>query len=268
MFEKIFIVATLSISWILSLIFIPQGAIGATTIIMMVPAILGFIITMIKYKSIKQPFKPLFYQLSIKGILFSFIFPLTIISLCGMMALVTGTGELTGDLSSNITQILTIVIMSIPFAIITLGEEYGWRGYLLVELEHKYGLKKANTIVGIVWCLFHLPAFFLINLSAGLGGAIVFTAVQVGCVFFVNFSYTYLYSLSKNVILVGVMHSVWNNVNTLILGDAYRNESIGIVSGNVNLINGERIYGLIFLGVSAYFISKILFKNVKHEVIK
>ena len=52
------------------------------------------------------------------------------------------------------------------------------------------------------------------------------------------------------------------------LGDAYRNESIGIVSGNVNLINGERIYGLIFLGVSAYFISKILFKNVKHEVIK
>lgn len=268
MFEKIFIVATLSISWVLSLIFIPQGAIGATTIIMMVPAILGFIITMIKYKSIKQPFKPLFYRPSIKGILFSFIFPLTIISLCGMMALVTGTGELTGDLSSNITQILTIVIMSIPFAIITLGEEYGWRGYLLVELEYKYGLKKANTIVGIVWCLFHLPAFFLINLSAGLGGAIIFTAVQVGCVFFVNFSYTYLYSLSKNVILVGVMHSVWNNVNTLMLGDAYRNESIGIVSGNVNLINGERIYGLIFLGVSAYFISKILFKNVKHEVIK
>ena len=39
MFEKIFIVATLSISWILSLIFIPQVAIGATTIIMMVPAI-------------------------------------------------------------------------------------------------------------------------------------------------------------------------------------------------------------------------------------
>ena len=77
-----------------------------------------------------------------------------------------------------------------------------------------------------------------------------------------------LYSLSKNVILVGVMHSVWNNVNTLMLGDAYRNESIGIVSGNVNLINGERIYGLIFLGVSAYYISKILFKNVKHEVIK
>lgn len=160
------------------------------------------------------------------------------------------------------------MIISIPFTMITLGEEYGWRGYLLMELEHKYGLKKANTIVGIVWSLFHLPAFLLINLNNGLWYAVLFTVIQIGCVFFVNFSYTYLYSLSKNVTLVGVMHSVWNNVNTLILGDAYRNESSGIITGNVNLINGERIFGLIFLGASAYVISKVLFKNVKNEVVK
>lgn len=266
MFEKIFILGVLSISWILSFIFIPQGAIGATAIIMMVPAILGFIITVIKHKSIKKAFKPLFYQINMKAILFSFIFPVGIISLCGILAIVTGTGELTGELSSNIIHILTIVVMSIPFTVITLGEEYGWRGYLLIELEHKYSLKKASTIVGIVWSLFHLPTFFLINLNNGLGRAVLFTVIQVGCVLLLNYSYTYLYSLSKNVLLVGVMHSIWNNINTIILGDAYRNESIGIISGDVNLINGERIFGLIFLGVSAYIISKVLFKNVNYEV--
>lgn len=93
MFEKIFILGALSISWILSFIFIPQGAIGATTIIMMVPAILGFIITIIKYKSIKQPFKPFFYRVSIKAILFSVIFPIAVISLCGILAVATGTGK-------------------------------------------------------------------------------------------------------------------------------------------------------------------------------
>ncbi len=257
MLEIIFVSITLMISWILSFIFIPKGAIGATVIIMMIPAMLACIIKIIKYKSIKEVFKPFLHHISIKGVMFSFIFPIIIISLCSILALITGIGSIS-NYDGVISQTLIIIVMSVPFSIVTLGEEYGWRGYLLVEWEKIYGLKKANILVGIVWILYHLPTLYMMNLSYGISKALLFTIVQSICILYVNFSYTYLYTLSKNVFLASIMHSVWNNINTFILGDTYRNEATGLIVGNVKVINGEGIFGMIFLVISAFIFSKVL----------
>lgn len=122
MLEIVFVSMTLIISWILSFIFIPKGAIGATVIIMMIPAILGCIIKIIKYKSIKEVFKPLLHRISIKGIMFLFVFPIIIIGLCSILALITGVGSI-ANYDGSISQILTIIVMSVPFSIVTLGED-------------------------------------------------------------------------------------------------------------------------------------------------
>lgn len=262
MLEIVFVSMTLIISWILSFIFIPKGAIGATVIIIMIPAILGFIIKIIKYRSIKEVFKPLLHRISIKGIMFSFVFPIIIISLCSILALITGVGSV-DNYDGSISQILIIIVMSVPFSIVTLGEEYGWRGYLLGEWEKTYGLKKSNILVGIVWILYHLPTLYMMNLSYGIFAALIFTIVQSICIFCVNFSYTYLYTLSKNVLLASMMHSAWNNINTFILGDTYRNEATGLIDGNVKVINGEGIFGMIFLIISAFIFYKVLFGKSK-----
>ncbi len=42
-----------------------------------------------------------------------------------------------------------------------LGEEIGWRGYLLPHLLKSKGDRLAGLIVGIVWGLWHLPLFFI-----------------------------------------------------------------------------------------------------------
>lgn len=39
-------------------------------------------------------------------------------------------------------------------------EELGWRGVLLPVLVHRWGPRRAAVAVGMVWCLWHLPAFF------------------------------------------------------------------------------------------------------------
>ena len=42
-----------------------------------------------------------------------------------------------------------------------IGEETGWRGYLLPLLERRFPQRTANLIVGAIWAAWHTPAFFV-----------------------------------------------------------------------------------------------------------
>jgi membrane protease YdiL (CAAX protease family) len=41
-----------------------------------------------------------------------------------------------------------------------MGEELGWRGFLLSRLENKVSPQIAAALMGIAWALWHLPSFF------------------------------------------------------------------------------------------------------------
>jgi uncharacterized protein len=52
---------------------------------------------------------------------------------------------------------LTLLLINTPFtALLTLGEEYGWRGYLLPKLL-PLGEVKASAIIALIWAPWHLP---------------------------------------------------------------------------------------------------------------
>jgi membrane protease YdiL (CAAX protease family) len=46
-----------------------------------------------------------------------------------------------------------------------LGEEYGWRGYALPRLQARLSPLNASLIIGVVWTVWHLPAFFAPGVS-------------------------------------------------------------------------------------------------------
>jgi membrane protease YdiL (CAAX protease family) len=54
---------------------------------------------------------------------------------------------------------ITIVNLP-PNLILSLGEEIGWRGFLVPELAQRVGLGNAAWLSGIVWFAWHLPGFF------------------------------------------------------------------------------------------------------------
>jgi CAAX protease family protein len=56
--------------------------------------------------------------------------------------------------------ILAVAVLA--FLVNGLGEETGWRGFLLPTLQERFGALEAALLVAPLWALWHLPFFFLL----------------------------------------------------------------------------------------------------------
>jgi uncharacterized protein len=82
----------------------------------------------------------------------------------------------------------SLLAMALVWPILAaLGEELGWRGFLLPRLERRFGLLTAAIVVGVLWGLWHLPADYIALKGYGdlfwlaflINGPIVLTAHSV-----------------------------------------------------------------------------------------
>jgi len=95
-----------------------------------------------------------------------------------------------------------------------LGEELGWRGFLLPRLQARHNALVASIIVGIGWGLWHLPLFMLEGMSPTyeLGQTYGVVPALLGfTVFFLipwSILFTWLYNNTKGSLLLAfVFHS-------------------------------------------------------------
>ena len=61
-------------------------------------------------------------------------------------------------ISLILSDCLPVMIIGIVGSLLSaIGEEIGWRGYMVPALNEKYGIKKALVISSLFWCLWHFP---------------------------------------------------------------------------------------------------------------
>jgi membrane protease YdiL (CAAX protease family) len=64
----------------------------------------------------------------------------------------------------------------------TLGEEIGWRGFLVPELTKQMSFTKASLVSGFVWAIWHSPLLLFADYSAGTSHWYALSCSTVTCV--------------------------------------------------------------------------------------
>lgn len=103
------------------------------------------------------------YELFVKQTIEKTAFKWFLLSLIGIPILVSFAvlTSLSFDVSRfdlRTTQILPQIIVIVFIAI---GEEYGWRGFLLPRLMNKFNLFYSSIALGLIWGFWHFPAYLI-----------------------------------------------------------------------------------------------------------
>jgi membrane protease YdiL (CAAX protease family) len=90
--------------------------------------------------------------------------------------------------------------------VLVIGEEIGWRGFLLRHLLTRYSPFVATILVGAVWALWHTPLYFIPGMPSYGGPFLAFAAWAVS----LSFLLTWLWIGTRSVVLATVMHGAAN----------------------------------------------------------
>jgi hypothetical protein len=60
---------------------------------------------------------------------------------------------------------MVILMFLATFISSGMGEEFGWRGYVLPRLQAKWNALTSSIVLGFLWAAWHIPAFMIPNIS-------------------------------------------------------------------------------------------------------
>jgi hypothetical protein len=135
---------------------------------------------------------------------------------------------------SGLPPLYTVVPMFIFLTIAAgIGEEFGWRGFVLPRLQNRYNALVSSLIIGVMWAIWHIPQFFIegtfqhdLGSQAGLLPAFLTYSVFliVSSIWF-----TWVFNNTRgSVLMAAVMHGASNAWGSYI--DVYRGYFGGILT--------------------------------------
>ncbi|MEQ5792985.1 CPBP family intramembrane metalloprotease [Muricauda sp. NFXS6] len=192
-------------------------------LLMISPALAAFLTLKIK----KRPISSLPWSLkNLKYVKFSYLIPLLYVSIAYVLLWLFGfanfmnpetitewSNELGIAESNQPLVIAVMVILLLTVGVVknlgsTLGEEIGWRGFLIFELRKVMSFKALAMVSGVIWAVWHYP---VINLIYGRGENLLmhtsaFTIMIIG----ISVILAYFTFKSKSLWPAAIYHSVHN----------------------------------------------------------
>ena len=142
-------------------------------------------------------------------------------------------GRFSGFPAIGLAGVLLLILIG------ALGEETGWRGYALPQLQRRFSPLTSSLIIAVVWFGWHLPQFFVIATyrdSAPAQYAGMFLGLACGSVVL-----TWLYNRSGgSILLVAIWHGLYNFVS----GTQAATGILAAVVSTLIMIQGLALIGL------------------------
>ncbi len=217
--------------------FIVTGGPGWLYLVLMwMPALSAVIagITVFKEKGEKLTAKKLLSFLNIRQcrisyILLGVLIPLVYLLIPYMIYWKThpdGFGYTGVSLGLILKDCLPMMIIGIfPNIISAMGEEIGWRGFLLPAVSERMNLIKAMIVTGLFWACWHLP---LLAFGDYMEGAPLWYKLPafVLCIVPVGIIVGYLTYKSKSVWPAAFLHAAHNNFDQAVFGVITRGDDM------------------------------------------
>jgi uncharacterized protein len=98
-----------------------------------------------------------------------------------------------------------------------LGEELGWRSYVLNDLQRTFSPLKSAIIVGVIWGFWHTPLWFL---SGYTGMQLVqYIICFMVSIIAISIIMTTLYNVNRNLVIPIIIHQFFNYFMNIQTGD-------------------------------------------------
>ena len=287
----LFLVIVFTISWLLVAIiplsgnkYASQISLVILSILMLIPALSSILTRIITKEGFKNMYlKPKFKKnikyyliayfmtnvfIILGAVAFFIIFPKTLdLNLTTFSESLKNNGITIDAKTIFIAQLAQgILIGPIINIIFTLGEELGWRGYLLQKLSKEYSVQKSIIISGIIWGIWHAPVIAMgHNYGTGYIGApwLGIFAMIVFCIVLGSYL-SYLAIKTQSVIPCAIAHSAIN---------AFAGIGICLYKGTPNPFIGPSPTGIIggsifiIVGVYCYIKAGKINKHFEEELV-
>lgn len=124
------------------------------------------------------------------------------------------------SVTTVITSSASIIVLGFFNQLIRgpLGEEIGWRGYALNEMQKKFSPAVSAVIIGVIWGLWHTPLWVVTSGYSGLD-LVKYMALFLISIIAVSVMITTFYNLNKNLMIPILIHQLLNFLSSLINTD-------------------------------------------------
>lgn len=182
------------------------------------PSIAAIIIqAIISRKDLKVLLKKLLkVKTTWKLILFIIIVPIFLYLLSYLVSAFLFEGNLHINWELGISGISFWVLVALPFG--PMGEELGWRGFMLPKLLQKYSIFKSTLSVGLAWGIWHLASFSFPGAAIPEFLTVTIWSVGLFCLYTISLSSIYTYVHLKcggSVFYAIILHAFFNAASNI-----------------------------------------------------
>jgi membrane protease YdiL (CAAX protease family) len=218
----VFLCSTYAIAVVIALALPHAGTI--TPMLSIAAPVLGFAITMAV--AVPRGQRPAiwrgvgFHPRRGRGLLIAVLGPILIGTLSFSIAAAFGVVRFPGLGAGVVSGLLNILVGTVVSTFVFLGEEIGWRGYLLFRLAQVTPPRVAAVLTGAFQAVFHLPLLLFTTTYQSAGQRWIVVPMVMITITLAGVWYGWLRLSSGSIWPVCLSHSAFNNVMETLAGVA------------------------------------------------